>query len=87
MQRSPRRAPQNKALGVETPLFLDVPDAAAYTFQVENGYSFDTLTIDLSAGDAVLIDPVIDLFLPVSEHLDRGRPVATVPVAGRDDGI
>jgi len=68
---------ETKALGVQTPLFLDAPDAAAYAFRVENGYSFDWLAIDPLAGDTVLIDPVFDLFLPATEEwieVDLSQP-------------
>ena len=60
--------PQLMALGVQTPLFLDAPDAAAYHFRVENGYTFGALAIDRAAADTLLIDPIFDLFLPATNE-------------------
>jgi hypothetical protein len=67
----------SRVLGVQASLFLDTPDAAAYAFRVENGFSLASLAIDLLAGDTALIDPVFDLFLPTTEawtEVDLSQP-------------
>ena len=79
--------PQSMALGVQVPLFLDAPDAAAYHFRVENGYTFGVLVIDQAAADTVLIDPIFDLFLAGDERVDRGQPFASSDFAERHCGI
>jgi hypothetical protein len=69
-----------RTLGVQAPIYLDAPDAAAYRFRVENGFAFDSLSLDLSAGDAVLMDPVFDLYLPGSTpqwmEVDLSQPLS-----------
>lgn len=58
-----RKQERTNVLGVDEPVFIEVPDAAGYEYEVGGGYAFDSIQIDPDFGDNLLIDRDFDLYL------------------------